>query len=268
MAQEVAANPVEEGYMVLGTPQQMMERQRKLNSAKRPAYIPDAIKKESKKLQVYVFNVGPKLLEGNGSSYGRMMIKPCPEGEPHGPALTIPGLPHEYYNKEGNTLDVQFHGDGQMTDPGWDFACQVIGGYTDASGKFDGKFLTPSNSLEKFGVGISRTWPPLKADVELAKRKMLKRYAELCEEANEAHAMGRFSTISTDDHFVAARALNKTPKECGWLQFSAAAQPDTRESCPMCGEACEGEAVVHKCGFILDKKRYEQMVKDGLIAGK
>lgn len=272
------ATPPHGGFVPASEARELLDRQRRLNSAKRPAYIPKAIKDESRKGQLYIFNVGLKMLEGSGASYGAMPIKPClaegtrpPDGYKgkvgeYSEPLVIPGLPHEYYNKEGNTLDVQFHGDGEMEDPGFDFACQVIGGYTDPQGEWHGKMLAKRNSLEKFGVGISRTWPPAKEDVALAKRKMLAEDQLLVQEANEAHAIGKFSSISTPDHYVAARRLGKTPFECKWLEMSATVE--TRQTCPKCRKPYEAGTVEHDCGFILDKKQYDEWVKDGRIAGK
>lgn len=245
-------------------------RQAALNRAKRPAYIPNAIKKESIERQLYVFTVGPKRLEGNGASYGAMIIPPCLpvgrevpkeyKGKPgeYSAPLLIPGIPYEMYNKEGSTLDVQFHGDGDMMEPGWDFACQVLGGFTDAKGQWDGKFLHPNNSLERFGAGISRTWPPSKTDLELARKKWHRYCAMLCEEANQAHAVGRFASVATDDHYLAAQVLGKTVADCSWLQFSASATPKETKAmkpCPFCAEEIMAAAKKCKhCGEFLDKK--------------
>lgn len=235
-------------------------RQAALNRAKRPAYIPKAVIAESDRKKLYIFNVGPKRHEGNGASYGAMMIPAClpvdaevPKGYKGKPGeysepLVIPGLPHEYYNKEGNTLDVQFHGDGEMEEPGYDFACQIIGGFTDHRGQFNGKMLAQRNSLQKFGVGISRVWPPSREDIELARKKMLAEYAVMVNEANEAHALGKFSSLgATDDYFIAARALGKTAKDCRWMEFSAEAAPRKTKNCPECAEEIMAEA--RRCRF-------------------
>lgn len=241
-------------------------RQKALNRSKRPAFIPRAIDEMSRKSQLYIFNVGPKPQEGNGASYGRVMIQPCPPDREYSDPFVVPGLPHEYYNKEGNTLDPQFHGDGEMEEPGWDWACQAINGFTDAKGEWNGKFLAPRGSLEKFGVGISRTWPPSKADIKLARDKMLKEYAFLVQQANEAHAMGKASSVLTDDHFTAAHVLGKTAQECRWLEFSASIE--TRQNCPKCQKPYDTGTVEHDCGFILNKKQYDEWVTQGLIAAR
>lgn len=260
------ATSPQSGFVPARQAPELFERQRKLNAAKKPAYIPRAIKEQSAKSRVYIFNVGPKRLEGSGASYGTIMIQACPEGKEYSEPYVCEGLPHEYYNKEGSTLDVQFHGDGEMEDPGFDFACQVIGGYTKPDGQWEGKFLSVTNSLERFGVGISRTWPPSKEDVVLARKKMFAEYAQLVQQANEAHAIGRFSAVATPDHYIAARALGKTAAECRWLEFTA--DIERRSLCPKCRKPYDEGTVEHDCGFILDKKQYDKWMAEGLIANK
>lgn len=245
---------------------ELVAKQKALNGLKKPAFIPNAIKEESRKKQLFIFNVGPKRLEGSGASYGRMPIPACPDGAEHSEPLVIAGLPHEYYNKEGNTLEVQFHGSEDEADPGYDFACQVMLGFTDPKGQWNGKFLSPSNSLEKFGVGISRVWPPKKEDIELARRKMLAEYSKLVQQAREAHAVGKLSAVVTDDHFVAAHALGLTAETERWLEFSAPAKDSTKQSCPNCRKVYEPGTVVHDCGFIIDKKQHDDWVREGRIA--
>ncbi len=263
------ATPPQSGFVRASQAPELIERQRKLNGAKKPAFIPRAIKAQSLESQLYIFNVGPRLQEGSGASYGRVMISACPEGKEYSEPYIVPGLPYEQYQRDAGRLSADFHGDEtDIVDPGWDWACQAIGGFTDSKGQWEGKHLSPRNSLERFGVGISRTWPPAKADVELARRKMFAQYALDVQEAREAHAHGKFSAIAQPYHYVAAHALGLTAKEERWLEFSAPAQEDKRENCPKCRKPYESGTVEHECGFILDKKQYDKWVTEGLISRK
>lgn len=263
------ATPPQSGFVRAEQGAALLEKQRSMNRSKRPGFMAPAIQELSRQSQLYIFNVGPKLLEGSGASYGTMMIQPCLPADAIAPAdykgkpgeysapLLVPGLPYEHYDTGGTRMETQFHGEDGIEDPGYDFACQVVLGFTDAKGNFNGKFLPRARSLEKFGVGISRTWPPSKDDIALARKKMMAEYLALVQEANEAHALGKFASIRTDDHYIAARALGKTVTECRWLEFSAEAPVAAKETkaCPECGE--EILAVARKCkhcGSVIEKK--------------
>ena len=261
------ATPPQGGFVRREQLPELRARQKNLNRV-RKSFLPSAIKKESTRTQLYIFNVGPKLLEGNGASFGRMMIQPCAEGAEYSTPLVIPGMPHEWYRKEGNTMDVQFHGQGEddegnaimANDPGFDFACQVIGGFTMPNGEWNGAFLPQGGSLEKFGVGISRTWPPPKEDVALAKQKLMREYALQVQKAREAHAHGRLASLpDIDDCFVAARALGLNPKDERWMEFSYVPEEKTAERtkklCPECAEEVFAEAKKCRfCGTLFEKK--------------
>ncbi len=251
---------------------QLAAKQKELNRGARPAFIPRATKEDSVRRQVYIFNVGPKLQEGCGASYGRVMIQACPEGKEYSMPFVVPGLPYEQYQKEVGRMSADFHGDEDSDvpgfEPGWDWACQAILGFTDSKGHWEGKFLSPNNSLEKFGIGISRTWPPAKEDIELARNKMMAHYRKLVQEAREAHAVGKLSAVVQDHHFVAAHALGLNA-ESGerWLEFSAPAPEKVAKSlCPKCRKPYDEGTVEHECGFILDKKQYDKWVAEGLIS--
>jgi len=253
------ATAPQSGFVPMSQAPELAAKQRALNGAKKPAFIPTAIKNQSKETQLFIFNVGPKAQEGSGASYGRVIIPACPAGAEYSEPYLVPGLPHEYYNKEGNTLDVQFHGDGDIPEPGFDWACQAIGGFTKSDGQWEGKFLHPGGSLERFGVGISRVWPPAKEDVALARKKMLAEYGKLVQAAREAHTVGKLSQLLANDgefYFIAAHALGLTAKTERWMEFSAAPQETEKPAtklCPSCAEEIMEKAIKCKhCGEFID----------------
>ncbi len=262
------ATAPQSGFAKFSQLPEMAAKQRALNGAKKPAFIPNAIKQQSQETQLFIFNVGPKAQEGSGASYGRVIIPACPAGAEYSEPYLVPGLPHEYYNKEGNTLDVQFHGDGDIPEPGFDWACQAIGGFTKSNGQWEGKFLHPGGSLERFGVGISRVWPPAKEDVALARKKMLAEYGKLVQAAREAHAVGKLSTLLAADgefYFIAANALGLSAKTERWMEFSAPAAQETKELCPNCRKPYEPGTVVHDCNFVIDQTTYQKWIAEGRI---
>lgn len=246
--------------------QQSANRMKELNRGKRVPHIPRSIRNESRETQCYIFNLGPMMQEGNGASYGRVMIPACKPDQEYSEAYVVPGMPFELYNKEGSSLDIQFHGEedadqGEPGATGWDWACNAIGGYTDAKGQFQGKFLHPNNSLEKFGVGISRSWPPAKADVALAKAKMFRQYRRDVEEANEAHALGNFSKIKGDHHFRAAHALIAAgefkQEDFKWM-YGAVDNNVKTENCAFCGVPVkQGVPKCHNCHEIVNQEAYD-----------
>ena len=246
--------PPQSGFVRGSQLPELVAKQKMLNGQKKPAFIPNAIKKQSEETRLYIFNVGPRIQEGNGASYGRVMIQACPQGKEYSEPFIVPGLPFEQYQHQVGRLSADFHGDDtDMVDPGWDWACQAIGGFTDAKGNWEGKFLAKNNSLERFGVGISRTWPPAKEDVALAKKKMHAEYAKLVAEAREAHAVGQLAKllqINGEFYFIAAHALGLTAKTERWMEFSAPAEPEAQRKtklCPSCAEEIMAEA--KKCRY-------------------
>lgn len=243
----------------------LFKRQAKLGD-KRKAFLPPSVDALSKATQLYVFNVGPKRQE-SVSSHGTMIVPACPKGARHSKALILPGVPYERYNMQGNVLDVQYHGNGDLEDPGWDFACQVIGGYTHPNGQWEGQMLTKANSMERFGVGISRQWPPTEAEIEFARSKMLAHYSELANQAREAHAIGRLSSVVTADHYLAAKELDLTVETDPWLRNVAPTKATPKDLCPKCRKPYEAGTVVHDCDYVIDMDQYEKWVREGRIAG-
>ncbi len=237
-------HPVNVGFYRPEQSAQLAEAQKKLNGSRKPGLVPRVVKDLSKQLQCYIFNVGPKPQEGSGASYGRVMIQGCPEDKEYSEPFLVPGIPYEQYPHNVGRLTVEFHGDEDDDTGvnGWDWACQAIGGFTNSKGRFEGKFLKQSNSLEKFGVGISKTWPPAKEDVALARKKMLAEYALLVGAAREAHQLGQLSkllAVNGEFYFIAARALGLSSKTERWMEFSAPTEAPAERNTKNCSECAE-----------------------------
>lgn len=250
---------------------EMRAKQRQLQN-KKVAYIPQAVKDAGVQEQVFIFNIGPRAINCNCASHGGRTIPACKPGEPYSKPLIISGMPYELYNKTGDVLDPMYHQPTYEGDsPGYDFALQIIMGYTEPDGTWKGQSMMAKNSLERFGLGICNQWPPTEDQVAAAKLKRQKTMAALIAEANEAHALGRFRDVATPDHYVAAAELKKTVAECAWLQFSGQAnlpaQAEVKPICPNCGEPHNPGVVQHSCGFILNPKQYNAYVEQGLLNG-
>ena len=114
----------------------------------RMGFVPPSIKKESVKNQLYIFNVGPKIQYGEGASYGRVLIPACLEGKEYSEPYIVPGPPYEGSRPNGTTMDIMCHGEGdggglELEDPGFDWACQAILGFTTADGTWNGRVSAP-----------------------------------------------------------------------------------------------------------------------------
>ena len=231
-----------------------------MNRGKTVPRIPRAILKESDKTKVFIFNVGSRKQDIgmiNGSAWN--FVGACLDREQleaqiaaldpgfrdaeraryieiaagkFSAPFTVPGIPYQPYWKEGAVASILFEGEEDAEDTGLTTAYYGIG---------VGKNLKRTKSLEKFGVFISKTNPPDKEDVERAQKAWLKNCRMDCNEANEAHKMGRFlgeKGIAQPFHYEAARILIAAglarAADFPWLD--AVAEVSTLpESCPHCG---------------------------------
>lgn len=249
-----------------------------LNKGKLPPRIPKEIVKESKRTQVYIFNIGRRKQDLSMGSYGAwnfvagclskdeldaMILKRAPEhraaerdrwveilpGKFSAPYI-VPGIPYEPVWREGNRAEAQFSGEEDAEDTGWTMANEAIG---------VGRNLKRSKSLEKFGVFVSRTPVPSEADTKKAEKAWLKNCREDCNEANEAHKMGKFlgdKGIAQPYHYDAARILIAAgiakESEFPWLD-SIAESPVMTENCPFCNAGMQpGLSTCQSCKAVVN----------------
>ncbi len=226
---------------------------RRMNASRHVPQMLPMLKEISEKNRVYIFNVGPWMQQRPLGSAGTWTIPACPEGKEYSDPVVIDGLVREMY--PDNEAQMKSLGDVD----GMEFAMQILG---------VGPHLSPRNSFIPFGIFASRNQKPTKAEIDEARGRLRETFRELVAEADRAYAQGpklAEETIRPETHFVAARALRKSEAECPWLKNAQA--PAARDSCPSCGGVYNvGIMKCRDCGYILDKKRYDEAVKAGLFA--
>jgi hypothetical protein len=233
-----------------------------MNRGKTVPKIPRAILRESEDTKVFIFNVGTRRQDIgmiNGSAWN--FVGPClnREGlEAHINALDPefrdperaryveiapgkfsrpfeePGIPWQPYWKEGSVASILFEGEEDAEDTGLTTALYGIG---------VGKNMKRTKSLEKFGCFVSKHNPPLASEVEAAQKAWLKNCRNECNEANEAHKVGKFlgeKGIAQPFHYEAARILIAagTARASDFAWLDAVAEISTLpEACPYCGSS-------------------------------
>jgi len=225
----------------------VIERQRTLNSRTIPPELP-TVKELSEKTQVYIFNVGPWAHTQFMGSLGRFIIPACEEGKAYSKALIIPGIVSELYPETERSMKRE------MSD-GYEVALQIIG---------VGAHMAPSNALTRYGVAVSRQWPPTKEEIATAFEALRKGELEaLIREANTAMATGPQALEqvmgNSDRHYIAARLLKKTTAECPWLARTAVSNSQNID-CKFCGEPMKPNlAKCPNCKEIVNQALYEKL---------
>lgn len=227
---------------------------------------PEPITQLSHEQRVFIYNVGPWRFQQELGSYGTRTIPGLaeefvfkgPDGKPGlsvaGP-LVIDGLPKEYYQAEGEAR-VIYHrppkNQGPRSSrPGYDFALEVCG---------RGKMVNKSCDLFPYGVFISdqleqelpdkgankEQWAAYsrwKKDVETAQKSLRAQCSKMCQEANQEHARNNFREVRKEELYQAARLINGTEIQYGWLKDTGD-KADNKE-CFVCGTVIKGHAL--KC---------------------
>lgn len=232
--------------------QAVLAHQAAMNNSRWTPDTPDIYREASERAKVYIFNVGPWPHKRELGSAGTYFVSACPDGREYSDAVVVNGVVEEPYpiNEAENKI---------IPTRGRLLAEQIIG---------VGPHVPHSSSLIPFGAFISESPTPSKHEIAQARLKLKEKHLDIVREANEAYSQGpnvANQIIRPEWHFVSARALKKTAAECPWLRDSEL--PAERNNCPSCADIYTvGQMKCRSCGFILDKKRYDQAVKDGLFA--
>lgn len=231
---------------------QVYAHQRAMNSSRFVPETPEMYQRASLENRLYIFNVGPWAHKRELGSAGTFCVPACPEGREYSEPLVIDGVVQEPYPINEVECKVIYT-------EGIKLAEQIIG---------EGPFIPRSLSFVPYGVFISQTSKPSKQALDAARRALAERHLEHIREANAAWIDGpakASEVIRPEWHVVSAHALKKSKAECPWLGESLA--PAGRDNCPGCGSVFNiGVLKCRECGFILDKPRYDEAVKNGLFA--
>lgn len=219
-----------------------------------PSLVDLGMEELATKPVIWIYNVGPWNHNRWLGSAGRYHIAACPDDKDFIEAVALPERCPEIYPYDETSFRMvtpvetgRFRGE------------QILGIGAHAGG----------SSLIPFGVFLSDRNPPSKAEVDAAKKTLAAQYQKLVKEANDAYALGperAKEIISPEFHFVAARKLKKTAIECRWLENTDA--PEERKACFNCGTPyVVGISQCPSCRAILDKVKFDEYVKRGLLPG-
>ena len=255
-----------------GSREELLKRQKAFNASRYVPTMPEMFQKVSDENQIGIFNVGPWAHKREMGSAGIFFIQACPKDAPHSQPVVLQGMEEEPYpiNEVECIMKPKCGVPFQLTGPadGMLLAEQIIG---------HGQNVAPHSDLRPFGVFATRLFEWDKKSkqhvclddeaLEKSHVALRNKAVQLVSLASDAYAKGpsAFSEIFQPDwHLWAARFLRKSTAECRWLENSQ--DVGARENCPMCGAVYAVGIMKCPCGYILDKKRYDEAVSKGLVA--
>lgn len=223
-----------------------------MNNSRRTPVMPAMFKKAAEENRWFIFSVSPWEQARTMQPPPDFRLPAKPEGADYAGPWIIDGVVTEPYpiNESENKL---------LQEDGEKIADAVLG---------IGPFMNPSNSLLPLGVFKTQNNPPTKAEIDAANKRLDQYCLHLINEADEAYSKGpdeASKVIEPNVHFVAARRLGRTALESGWLKNAHV--PAARSECPNCGTPYKvGIAQCPSCRMVLDKAKYDEFKKQGLVA--
>jgi hypothetical protein len=231
---------------------------------------------------VHVFNVGPWGFKENMGSLGIFFMPACEVGSPmEWERLKMPSANGKY------VPDHWEPGDKRITDPRTQYAAmkplpglmaeplpvqqdESMWSLKDTGRYFANELLgvgighSAQNSHVRRGCFVAEGKKPTAAELDAARAELEKYMADKVHEADLAWSQGPLRAemvIRPEIHHICAQWLNL--KDRLWLRGT---DPQAQAECPACGESVKSAAMkCRSCGFVLDKAKYDDAVKEGLF---
>lgn len=218
-----------------------------------PKPLMGILAKASEENTVHIFNVGPWNDWARLGSWGDWFIPAKPDNARFTYCCAVPGAYAEYGMNDGGGITTE-NIEGEYV------AQCIVGegpqlrGHNDDNRAQNGVFIS---SLR----GPKGRHTPTIEDLEAAEARLLKRFHELVDEANEARALGgpqAFISIN-EKHHLAAKRINRMD-----LDWARDKNPTVSFRCPGCDRPLPETATICQCNRILKPAEFWAEVQQGL----
>lgn len=220
-----------------------------------PAPMLGIFAKTSEDNALHIWNVGPWNDWARMGSWGDWFLPAKPDNDKtrYVYCCSVGGAYLEYGMKESGGVDTETI-DGE-------YVAQCIVG--------EGSLLRGHNDDNRASNGVfigsvrgpkGRT-APTEEDLEKAESRLIARYHQLVDEANDARALGGpNATLSINEkHHLAAKRINRMD-----LEWARDKNPTLSFKCPGCGDNLPETAVSCKCGRLIKPAEFWAEVQQGV----
>lgn len=203
---------------------------------------------------IHIFNVGPWNDWARLGSWGDFFLPAKSEGQRFVYCCTVPGIYLEHgLNGEG---DVQSkHIKGLLVAQNVIGEGDMLRGHNDDNRAKNGVFI---GSVR----GPRGRQAPTEEDILKAEARLLARFHELVDEANDARALGGPNAVLSinEKHHLAAKRLNRMD-----LDWARDKNPVVSFRCSQCNRPCPETSTRCECGFVLKPAEFWAQVQQGQI---
>ena len=202
---------------------------------------------------IHIFNVGPWNDWARLGSGGDVFRPAKPDGQRYVYCCTVPGIYLEHgLNGEGEVQSK--HIKGLLVAQNIIGEGDMLRGHNDDNRAKNGVFISSVRGMK------NRT--PTEEDLARAEARLIARFHELVDEANDARALGGPNAVLSinEKHHLAAKRINRMD-----LDWARDKNPQVSFRCQQCNRPCVETATRCECGFILKPAEFWAQVQQGQI---